>query len=549
MQLKALHLPALALAGAVLLAAALTAPHAVAQAAGDPGISSEREAGQLRIQRAILDLVRHVGKAREREARILHSIYRSKVAPDVLDSQIAWIEEIEQGDPRVMYETALRLRDGDGLPQHQRAARTWFERAGDHGVPEGYYALARMMLDDPEYVGDLLLGLRPLERAAYMGVAAAQKDLGMREIAAASRNKVSLRGYYWLLLARANGAEVDDNALAKASAPLSEEEREDARTSVQKAVGNARLPRSWPLVDDFSTREIWREEVRSALRWHECGSALTALDRARLAGDAEAEHELAVLFEEGTCVDQDAAKALGHFASAFDGGDLRSALRIGLLYYDDRGTAKDIEAARRWFKAAALNLVSYAPTYSAKERLKQLEHDLPRTDAYNRREPPLELVVEFEWVAAIEGGDPQTLFETALRVRDGRGLPRVRRAAEVWLGLAGESGVPEAYYELGLTRLDAPIDPFDESRGIISLASAGRDGFVPAQVELGRRYAAGDQVQQWDHAAYVWLLRAAANGAEVSALLEEVGRRLSDEDRQTARQDAERGTSYPLDSR
>lgn len=208
-----------------------------------------------------------------------------------------------------------------------------------------------------------------------------------------------------------------------------------------------------------------------------------------------------------------------------------------------------MEAARHWFKAAALNLVSYAPGYSAKEKLKQLEYDLPRTDGYNRREPPPELVVEFQWVAAIEGGDPQTLFETALRVRDGRGLPQVRKAAEIWLDLAGESGVPEAYYELGLTRLDTPIDPFGESGGIMSLARAGRDGFVPAQVELGRRYAAGHQVQQWDHAAYVWLLMAARNGADVAALLEEVGGRLSDEDRQTARAEAEKGTYYPLDSR
>ena len=120
MQLKSLRLGATALACVVLLAS-LPAPHSVAQTTDDSAISSLSEAEELRFQRSILNLVRHVGKAREREVRILNSIYRSRVAPDILDSRIAWIEEIERGDPRVMYETALRLRDGDGLPQHREA--------------------------------------------------------------------------------------------------------------------------------------------------------------------------------------------------------------------------------------------------------------------------------------------------------------------------------------------------------------------------------------------------------------------------------------------
>ena len=67
MQLKTLHLRALALVGAVLLALALPAPNAAAQAAEDPAISSEREAEQLRIQRAVLDLVSRTGERRDRE--------------------------------------------------------------------------------------------------------------------------------------------------------------------------------------------------------------------------------------------------------------------------------------------------------------------------------------------------------------------------------------------------------------------------------------------------------------------------------------------------
>ena len=138
MQLKSLRLVAAGLACAVLLAAALPSSHAAAQITDDPAISAEQDPERSRIQHAILDLIWRIGEERERDLRDLRWRYRSGLSREYLESQIAWIEEIESGDPRVMYETALRLRDGEGLPQHRRAALTWFERAGDQGVPAGY---------------------------------------------------------------------------------------------------------------------------------------------------------------------------------------------------------------------------------------------------------------------------------------------------------------------------------------------------------------------------------------------------------------------------
>ena len=46
-----------------------------------------------------------------------------------------------------------------------------------------------------------------------------------------------------------------------------------------------------------------------------------------------------------------------------------------------------------------------------------------------------------------------------------------------------------------------------------------------------------------------WLLIAEENGAEVAALLEKVGRRLSRTERRMAREEAAKGTHYPLDWR
>ncbi len=279
MQLKSRRLGVIGVAFAALLAVALAGLYTVLHTADDAAISSEREAERLRIQRTVLDLVSRTGERREREVRDLRK-YASGAAREYLDSQIAWIEGIECGDPRVLYETALRLRDGDGLPQHRRAARSWFERAGDHGAPEGFLAAARMRLDEPDTFLNRIMVEDLLKRAARKGVVAAQRDLGMRLIAAGPQIGGYHRGYHWLLLAQVNGADVDTGALAEASESLSVERRLAAGLKIEMAVGK-NLSTMWPFGGAISEEEKLEEKLNSAFAWGECGRALAILEGER----------------------------------------------------------------------------------------------------------------------------------------------------------------------------------------------------------------------------------------------------------------------------
>ena len=552
MQLKSLHFGAMALACAALLAAALPGPHAAAQTNDDAAISSERTAEQTRIQRNVLDLVRHVGKDREREVRDLRWKYASGVSREYLDSQIAWIEEIEGGDPRVMFEAALRLRDGDGLPKHRDAAVTWLERAGDHGVTEGLFEASRMLLAKPSEMDDVFYSDILLRRAARRGVAAAQKELGLQLASGGARpNRRGsgrdfelYRARMWLLLARANGAEVGDLDAAVGPFPP-DRDRKNVRAIIERAAGRS-LPSLWPIIEDDEA-EDWRERRSIAMRWWECDRVITILTGAAQTGEIEAELELARSYDNGTCVNADALKALAYYEAAANGGEVEAILPVGLMYYDGRGAPRDLQMARHWFKAAALNLVAESPNDD--RRMIIARNSLRRANGLRARLFPAELAAEIDWLREIEAGDPRVLFRTALRVRDGDGLPQVHLAAVKWLRLAGRRGVPEAYFERALAFLNASPRYRDTQRGVNVLALSGRSGFVPAQVEMGRRFAAGEGVMQWDHAAYVWLLMAKDNGADVAALLDEVGGRLSRTERRMAHEEAEKGTYYPLDSR
>lgn len=303
MRLKANCLGALALACAAFLAVALPTTHTSAQATDDSAISAERKAERFRIGRAILDLIPRIGEEREREVSYLRRRFTSGLAREEVDTLIALIEDVENGDPRAMYETALRLRDGQGFPRHWRAGLTWLERAGDHGVLEAYVAAAHMMLDEPD-PGYKWEGESLLKRAARYGLAAAQKEVATRELARFGKNEsYGNRPYAWLLLAEANGAEVSDAEFAAARDNLSKERRKDTRAIVQLALDQSRLPRFWPSVRESDPAEILKEDLRAALRWHECGGALSIIGDARQAGIAAADRDFRALDWKGTCFD------------------------------------------------------------------------------------------------------------------------------------------------------------------------------------------------------------------------------------------------------
>ncbi len=300
----------------------------------------------------------------------------------------------------------------------------------------------------------------------------------------------------------------------------------------------------WPIIEGGEAQN-WQERRNIAMRWRECDRVISILTGAAQTGETEAELELAESYDNGTCVEADPLKALAHYEVAAKDGDTGAMLRLGFRHYDGLNAPRDLQNARFWFKAAALSLVAKSPRHSG--RLVIARGNLPRgSSGFRSRALPPEFAAEVDWLNEIEDGDPQIMYETALRVRDGDGLPQVRDAAVAWLRLAADRGVMAANYDLGLILLDAPRGFLDTADGIRALAESGGNGFVPALVELGRRYATGDGVRRWDSAAYVWLLIAEDRGAEVAALLDEVGGRLSKQERRTAHEDAERGTSYPL---
>ena len=70
-------------------------------------------------------------------------------------------------------------------------------------------------------------------------------------------------------------------------------------------------------------------------------------------GDATAQHNLAVLYQDGLGTKADAKQALHWYEKAAAQGEPEAQFMAGLMYSDGIGTAQDYKKAAQWYEKAA----------------------------------------------------------------------------------------------------------------------------------------------------------------------------------------------------
>jgi TPR repeat protein len=70
-------------------------------------------------------------------------------------------------------------------------------------------------------------------------------------------------------------------------------------------------------------------------------------------GDAEAQYNLGVMYDEGAGVDQDLVCAASWYRKAAEQGFVDAQTNLGMMFYHGQGIERDHNQAARWFKLAA----------------------------------------------------------------------------------------------------------------------------------------------------------------------------------------------------
>ena len=97
------------------------------------------------------------------------------------------------------------------------------------------------------------------------------------------------------------------------------------------------------------------------LKAEDFGKSVETYRKAAEQGDAKAQHNLGVFYEDGTGgVAKDLTKAAEWYSKAAKQGDAKAQNNLGLLYTNGKGVAKDLTKAEEWYSKAVKQGVAEA---------------------------------------------------------------------------------------------------------------------------------------------------------------------------------------------
>ena len=121
-------------------------------------------------------------------------------------------------------------------------------------------------------------------------------------------------------------------------------------------------------------------------------------------GDASAQCNLGVMYEQGRGVAQNYREAMRWFRLAALQGDASAQSNLGVMYYKGQGIAQDYGEARKWYRMAA------------------------------------------------EQRNPEAQFNLGVMYARGQGVPRDDASSLMWMAKAAKLGDAAAQYSLGMTQ-------------------------------------------------------------------------------------------------
>ena len=183
-------------------------------------------------------------------------------------------------------------------------------------------------------------------------------------------------------------------------------------------------------------------------------------------GNAQAQYNLGVMYNNGQGVPKDEAQAVAWYRKAAEQGNAVAQNSLGFMYDNGRGVPKDEAQAVAWYRKAA------------------------------------------------EQGYAMAQFNLGVMYANGQGVPKDEAQAVAWYHKAAEQGYANAQYNLGNRYRDGRGVPKDEAQAVAWYRKAAEQGYADAQNNLGFMYRNGQGVQEDIVLAYMLYNIAAANGNE-----------------------------------
>ncbi|MCX5876603.1 MAG: hypothetical protein NT087_10005 [Deltaproteobacteria bacterium] len=252
-------------------------------------------------------------------------------------------------------------------------------------------------------------------------------------------------------------------------------------------------------------------------------------------GGPDSLYAQAMKYESGTDpMEQDLGQAAKLYQQAAESGQVEAMFRLGGMYSQGKGVARNPEEARKWWTLAAEKgsspakaqlqtgqkvalAVSLPPQAKVEEpRLqaepKALEPEDKKVKAAVKEQPKPEQVAKAVPAPAPVARDKNALYEEGMRFFKGEGVARDYAQAHKLFVEAAEMGQAKAQYRLGfMFSLGKGVKKSDQE-AVSWWQKAAKQNDPDAQYYLGYMYEIGGGVKQDVAEAKKWYQKAAANG-------------------------------------
>ena len=203
-------------------------------------------------------------------------------------------------------------------------------------------------------------------------------------------------------------------------------------------------------------------------------AAASSCATAAEAGDPIAMRTLAAMYDHGTGVAEDPAKAVAWYQKAAP-NDAESRFQLSRLYDIGRGTARD--------GAASVSSLRGAAAMGHQQAILTLAYRLENGAGVDRNYNEAAL-----WYRrAADQGAVTAMLKLADWSGRGRGVPKDEAAAVGWYRKAADAGSPVGAWEAARALLDGRGVAQDEAAGMVLLRKAARLGNEDAKKELAKR--------------------------------------------------------------
>ena len=379
----------------------------------------------------------------------------------------------EQGNAKAQLALAFCYFEGEGVEQDLDAAILWAERASEQGF-EAAAKLLKLLKTAKEHPFDLgvaCLKQEDFEQAVlFFRIAAEQGD---------AKAQVTLAACY----ANGDGVERDLTAAAAWAQKAADQGLEVATETLE-----------------FIKRKMVDEAFAAGTACYEKGDYAQAVQHFRTAaesGDATAQFNLAVFYEQGEGVEQDQAEAVHWYLKAADQGNAKAQYNLAICYGRGEGVEKNLDTAITWAERAHEQGLEDAEEFLFALKLKR-EAAKPH------------------FLIAAERGDANAQFDLALRYADGDGVEQDQSKAVHWYQKAAEQGHAKAQFNLAVRYENGNGVERDQTKAVCWYLKAAQQGHSGAQFNLALCYKDGDGVQEDQWKASHWFHMAAEQGYAVA---------------------------------